>query len=474
MTPVSFLIILAVAIGFLMLFILKIRMHPVFAIFLVAIGLGLALGNSLIETVGIINSSFGGTLKGIGITIILGSILAMGVEDTGAATSLANFFIRLFKGKNLELAPSLTAFIVSIPVFGDITMVLTAPIASVLAFRKKVSMSSMAAFTGLGLFLTHGLVPPTPGILAIALMYNADLGMVIFWGVIVSIVAFFATWFVLRKFTAKEMILPRKDFIRGFEPAEDVNNVDHLLIKEKMLPGAFTAMLPILIPVILISAASFAKVYLPEGSAAVVFLASIGDRVIALLLGVAFTIVLGFQKKDKVLLRASEIDSSANGKTDIVKIIFNTWVGRGLIVALLPLLITAMGGAMGGVLKAAPVIEDLGNIITASSFLPILIPFFISVILMTAVGSMTMAGLTSAAIVLPMMPALGLSPVAAVLSIGAGTMGINHYNNSGFWIMTQFFNLDAKQGFKYITIPTAVAAVFAIIALAIFNGLGLL
>jgi len=332
----------------------------------------------------------------------------------------------------------------------------------------------MAAFTGLGLFLTHGLVPPTPGILAIALMYNADLGMVIFWGVIVSIVAFFATWFVLRKFTAKEMILPRKDFIRGFEPAEDVNNVDHLLIKEKMLPGAFTAMLPILIPVILISAASFAKVYLPEGSAAVVFLASIGDRVIALLLGVAFTIVLGFQKKDKVLLRASEIDSSANGKTDIVKIIFNTWVGRGLIVALLPLLITAMGGAMGGVLKAAPVIEDLGNIITASSFLPILIPFFISVILMTAVGSMTMAGLTSAAIVLPMMPALGLSPVAAVLSIGAGTMGINHYNNSGFWIMTQFFNLDAKQGFKYITIPTAVAAVFAIIALAIFNGLGLL
>jgi GntP family gluconate:H+ symporter len=198
MTPGIFIIVLAVAIAVLMLLIMKIKMHPVLALFLTTLGLGLVLGNGVVGSVNLINSGFGGTLKGIGVTIILGSILAMGIQDSGAATSIANFFIRLFRGKCLELAPALTAFIVSIPVFGDITMVLTAPIASILSLRRKISMSSMAAFTGLGLFLTHGLVPPTPGILAIALMYGADLGLTIFWGTIISAIAFFGTWVLLR------------------------------------------------------------------------------------------------------------------------------------------------------------------------------------------------------------------------------------------------------------------------------------
>ena len=94
----------------------------------------------------------------------------------------------------------------SIPVFGDITMVLTAPIASMLSKRKHISMSTMASFTGLGLFLTHGLVPPTPGILAIALMFGSDLGMTIVWGLVISFVGFFGTYFLLRKWTVKEWI----------------------------------------------------------------------------------------------------------------------------------------------------------------------------------------------------------------------------------------------------------------------------
>ncbi len=475
MTPMMFLVILAVAIVILMLLIMKAKMHPVLALFLTAMGLGVCLGNSIVETVNIINASFGGTLKGIGITIILGSILAMGIQDTGAATAIANFFIRLFRGKNLELAPSLTAFIVSIPVFGDITMVLTAPIASVLSLRKKLSMSSMASFTGLGLFLTHGLVPPTPGILAIAIMYGADLGLTIFWGIIISIIAFFGTWLLMRGWVAKEWIEPREDFVAGYETAKS-DRTEDLLIQENNLPNAFLALLPIMIPVVLITMASFAKLYFAEGSAALTFFTTIGDRVMALLIGVIFTIVLGFIKSDKVLAHHDKI-CKLEGKfieKSVPDLIFNSWVGRGLVVALLPLLITAMGGAMGGILKAAPVIKELGNLVTASPILPILVPYLAAVILMTAVGSMTTAGLTAAAIILPMVDSLGLSPVAAVLSIGCGTMMINHLNNSGFWIMSQFFNLNTKQGLKYVTLPCAVASVISIIALEIFVALGMI
>jgi len=470
MTPGIFIIVLAVAIAVLMLLIMKIKMHPVLALFITTLGLGLVLGNGVVGSVNLINSGFGGTLKGIGVTIILGSILAMGIQDSGAATSIANFFIRLFRGKCLELAPALTAFIVSIPVFGDITMVLTAPIASILSLRRKISMSSMAAFTGLGLFLTHGLVPPTPGILAIALMYGADLGLTIFWGTIISAIAFFGTWMLLRGWCAKEWIAPREDFVEGFEPAKS-DAVEELVIHEPNLPGSFMAFMPVLIPVVLITFASFAKVSMDEGGAALPFFTSIGDRVIALLLGVVFTIVLGFVKADKVMAHHKRV-TGEDGES-LKHIIFNSWVGRGLVVALLPLLITAMGGAMGATLKAAPVIKELGALVTSSNILPVLVPYLTAVILMTAVGSMTTAGLTAAAIILPMMDSLGLSPMAATLSIGAGTMMVNHLNNSGFWIMSQFFNLNTKQGVKYITVPCAVASIISIIALMILVSMGL-
>ncbi|WP_338669738.1 GntP family permease [Pseudodesulfovibrio methanolicus] len=471
MTPGIFIVVLAVAIAVLMLLIMKIKMHPVLALFLTTLGLGLALGNGVVGSVSLINSGFGGTLKGIGVTIILGSILAMGIQDSGAATSIANFFTRLFRGKCLELAPALTAFIVSIPVFGDITMVLTAPIASILSLRRKISMSSMAAFTGLGLFLTHGLVPPTPGILAIALLYGADLGLTIFWGTIISAIAFFGTWLLLRSWCAKEWIAPREDFVEGFEPAKS-DAVEEIVIHEPNLPNAFLAFLPVLIPVVLITFASFAKVSMGEGSAVLGFFSSVGDRVIALLLGVVFTIVLGFIKADKVMAHHKRITGS--DKESLKEIIFHNWVGRGLVVALLPLLITAMGGAMGATLKAAPVIKELGVLVTSSNILPILVPYLTAVILMTAVGSMTTAGLTAAAIILPMMDSLGLSPLAATLSIGAGTMMVNHLNNSGFWIMSQFFNLNTKQGIKYITVPCAVASVISIVALMILVSMGLI
>jgi GntP family gluconate:H+ symporter len=471
MTPVLFLIILAIAIAFLMLMIMKVKMHPVLALFLTSLGLGLAFGNNLIGTVNLINTGFGGTLKGIGVTIILGSILAMGIQDTGAATSICNFFTRLFRGRALELAPALTAFIVSIPVFGDITMVLTAPIASILSKRKRISMSSMSSFIGMGLGLTHGLVPPTPGILAIALMYGADLGLTIFWGTVIAFIAFIGTWLVLRKWAAKEWIDPREDFVDGIEPAKS-EAVEDIIIHEKGLPSALMALLPVLIPVVLITFASFAKVYMKDGGATLTFFTSVGDRVMALLLGVVFTIVLGYVKAEKV--KAHHLRTAGDDGASLRQIIFGTWVGRGLVVALLPLLITAMGGAMGGILKSVPVVKELGTMVADTSLLPIMIPFLTASILMTAVGSMTTAGLTAAAIILPMLDSLGLSPVAATLSIGCGTMIFSHLNDSGFWIMTQFFNLNTTQGLKYLTIPRAVSGVIGFITLAILVSMGLI
>ena len=136
MSAGMFLVVLVLAVLALVVLIVKLKMNPVLALFTVALVTGIVLGYGVIGTVDYISGGFGDTLGSVGITIILGAIISMAIEDTGAAKSIANFFIKLFRGKNMELAPSLTAFIMSIPVFGDITMVLTAPIASMLFFPR--------------------------------------------------------------------------------------------------------------------------------------------------------------------------------------------------------------------------------------------------------------------------------------------------------------------------------------------------
>ena len=214
MSAIGFLVLLILAIALLMALIMKVKLHPTFSLFITALIMGVVMGFfepegfSIGEVLALINNGFGSTLGSMGIPIMLGAILAMGVQDTGAAKSIANFFIRLFRGKNLELAPALTAYIVSIPVFGDITTILTSNIANVLSKRKHISMGKMAAFTQTGLNLTHAMVPPTPGILAVTILLGADLGLVIGWGVVISIIGFMLTWLVLRKWTDKEWVEP--------------------------------------------------------------------------------------------------------------------------------------------------------------------------------------------------------------------------------------------------------------------------
>jgi len=479
MEVLFFFLTLAIAIIVLMILITKANMHPVLSLLIVGLFTGIVVKFTPLESVKLITEGFGGTLQNVGIPIMLGAVLAMGIRDTGAAKSIANYFIRLFKGKNLELAPALTAYIVSIPVFGDITTVLTSNIASVLSARKGISMSTMAAFTELGLNLTHAVVPPTPGILAIALMLGADLGLTIIWGIVVTFIAFLISWVLLKRWTEKEKIEPIPDFVKGIQRVEsDNDNIEDLLIKGETLPSTLESLLPILIPVVLIAVSSLTNIYMNEESIIRKTFMFLGDKVIAMLLGVAYTMLLGLKYRKSVISSNKEFNENNktvnNAPNNIKDILLNSWISRGLNIALPALLITGMGGAFSNVIKSAPAVENLTSFVTRIPIPPILIPFFLGMIMMTAVGSMTTAGLTAASLVFPMLPALGLSPLSATLAIGSGTLAINHVNNSGFWVTTQFFHLNTKQGLKYITLPGIVGAIACIIVIAIITKIGLI
>ena len=481
MSAIGFLVLLVIAIVVLMLLMTKVKLNPVMSLFVVALAFGVVLGvfgtegYSFMDTLNMITTGFGSTLGSLGMPIILGAVLAMGVQDTGAAKSIANFFIKLFKGKNLELAPSLTAYVVSIPVFGDITTILCSNIANVLGKRKHISMSTMASFTQTGLNLTHAMVPPTPGILAVSVALSADLGLVISWGIVVTIITFFATWLILKRWAAKEWIPAVPEVTAEIEETNS-DNVDDLLIKDKDLPGTFASFLTILIPVILIAGGSFVGMLIPESTpddALVRTLVAIAsDKVVALAMGVIYTMFLALGHKASV--RKSNLDATGKDPECFREVVLNSWIARGMEVALIALLVTAMGGGFSQVIKSFPGINDLALLIQDSGVPGLLIPFLVGAIMMTAVGSMTTAGVTAVGVVAPMMDMLGLEPVSTALAIGAGTLIFNHVTNSGFWVVSKFFNLDPKQGLKYITIPDAVAGVIGFILVFILNTVGLI
>ena len=470
----GFLAVIAVSIILLLVLMIKVDLHPILSLFVVAFFAGLVLNMGIAGTLEQINAGFGSTLQDIALAIILGSTIAMAIQDTGAAKSISNFFIKLLRGRNLELAPALTAFLISIPIFSDISMILTAPIANVIAKRKKMSMSTVTAYTQLGLNLTHAMVPPTPGILAVTLLLGANLGMMILWSTVVAFAAFMITWLFTKRWTEKEYIPPRADMSEGIEVAKS-DSIGELIVHEEGLPNAFVALLPILIPVALMSIGSIIQLNTAEGSAIYQFAGVISDKVIALSLGAIANMIIGYIYKKNILKANREIHHDED--CSIRHIILNKWVARGVAASLLPLLITGMGGAFSSIIKAAPQIQllkdALGGVMANGTVMAVLIPWLIGVIMMTAVGSMTTAGMTSAAIMAAMGPT-AVSPLVTCIAIGAGTMMVDHVNDSGFWTTCQFFNLNIKQGVKYITVINAVSSVAALAVLILIAMTGII
>ena len=471
-----FLLVLVIAVVVLVLLIVKFKIHPVLALFVSGCLAGLGFGYGVSTTITQFTTGFGNTMTSIACTIIFGSIIAQGIRDTGGVKSMVNFFIKLFKGKCLELATSLAGFIMSIPVFGDITQVLLSPIAALLAKRKKISMSVIGSYTLLSTSLTHSIVPPTPGILAVAVLLEANLGFVITWGIVISIIAFFIMWLLCKRIVAKEWIDPRPDYVEGVEEC-DSDDYHDLLIQEEGLPNVLAAMAPILVPAILIAVASFADMYLPEDSAVLAILDGLGNRNIALFIGVLITFINGMTRKEKVI--ANYEFYSGQKETSLLKIMCNNWIGEALQVALIPLMVTGMGGGFSQVIKYYDTAHEgfntlLGTTVANSGIPMLLVPFLIGAVMMIAVGSRTTAGMTAAAICLPMMGELGLSAVAVTLLIGCGTMIGSHVSDSGFWVGTAMYNLDTKQGLKYITLMGSVCGVFCFIVAALLLAIGVI
>lgn len=429
------LLIILAALALILISIIKFDIHPFLALFLGAIIYGLMMGMDTELILKSISEGFGGVMGSVGLLILLGVILGTFLEKTGGALVIAEKVLKWVGEKSVNLSLMLSSWVLSIPVFGDSTIIMMNPIAKSLASKSSLSYAATIVAVSLGAMASHSLVPPTPGPIATAGILGADLGLVIFYGGLVSLLTLIPLLIFVQKAVTKIPLKPKVVTDEKTVPLED-------------RPKFGSALLPILIPLVLIILASIANYPTkPLGEGGIIkAIQFIGTPVIALLIGAILSFTLP-KKFDRKLLSSSG------------------WIGEAILLSAPVILITGAGAVFGKMLQNSGV-GDLVTSKMSDANWGIFLPFLIAFGLKTAQGSTTVSMITTASIVAPMLGPLGLDSemmkVFTCVAIGAGALGISHANDSGFWVVTQLSGMTTKQGNQSHSMGTLIAGITAI------------
>lgn len=431
-------VLLILAVAFIVVSTTKFKLHPFLALIFAAIGFGLLSGMPFAEIVSSVNSGFGDIVGHIGLVIVIGCIIGTFLEESGGAYVMAQGIVRLAGKKRVPLAMLIVGCFISIPVYADSGFVILSPLNKAITKKAGVSLACTAIALSLGLTITHCLVPPTPGPVAATAILCADLGLVILIGLIVSAFVAAESYFFVTRYASRTYIDPDPD---GEITVEEDDAKDK--------PSALRSFLPVVVPLVLIvfkSISDFPGAPFGEGVAASV-LRFVGEPVVALIIGMILSFFLP-KKFDRELL-------STTG-----------WVGKSLTSAAVIIMITAAGGSFGMILRNSGIADILGESLAGAN-VGIWLPFIIAAALKSAQGSSTVAIVTTASLIAPMMEALGfVSPVGralAVMSLCSGAMVMSHVNDSFFWVVTQLSGMNVKTGCKLHGIGTLLGGLTAML-----------
>lgn len=441
MSPFFLFAVIILAVVAMVIAISKFNVHPFIVLVVVAVAVGLVCGLDTVTVVDTVKSGFGDILASIGIVILCGTIIGTILEKTGAALTMANTILKVVGKKRSVITMGAMGYVTGIPVFCDSGFVVLSPISRALAAQSNTSLAVMATALSGGLYATHCLVPPTPGPIAMAGTLEADMGLTILVGLLLSIPAVAVVILYATKISSKIDI-----------PANPEYTIEELTAKYGKLPGALHSFSPILLPIVLIGISSVASLpALPFGDGVVyAFLNFIGNPVIALMLGVFLSLTL--------------IPASERGNT-------LKWVTQGVTDSAAILAITGAGGSFGAILKLLPIADATQGLLATG--LGVLVPFTIAMILKLAMGASTVAMITTASMVAPMLENMGLtSPlgrVFVVMAIGAGSMVASHANDSYFWVVSQFSDMKTGEAYRCQTGMTAVMGVTVVAILYVLS-----
>jgi GntP family gluconate:H+ symporter len=405
------------------------KLNAFISLFLVSLFLALAVmpGKNVIK---IMNDGFGSTMASTGFLIILGAVIAIILDKTGAAITLARFILSKTGESNAAAALGITGFIAGMSIFCDSGFIILSGLAKSFSAKTKIAMPFIAGVLGCSLYSVHCLIPTHPGALAAAGILNANIGNLVIMGILFAIPGFFVSYFWVKRMTNGKAYLP--------SPESEIP----LQEDEQIYPSVLLSFLPIVVPLLLIATGSLLNIMrLGDTYVLVKVFVFTGQPVIALLIGVAFALML---------LR--------NKKMETINAVFESALEKAGPI----LIVTAAGGMFGMIIKETGIGATAGLALSRTG-LGLTVPFLIAFILKTAQGSSTVAIITAASIVAPMMPGLGLDSesgkLLTMLSMGAGSMMVSHANDSYFWVITKFSDIHADITLRVFSTATVVMGI---------------
>ncbi len=434
---------LVAVIALLFLAISRFKWHVFIALLVPILLLALVPGIDRRAFIAAFEQGFGRTIQSIAVVIVLGSVLAEALKHTGGIERITLSMIRAVGTKHMPLALTMSGFVIGLAIFSDVGYVILNPLVHSAATSSGVNMAVMA--TGLvgAMQLTHALVPPTPGPLAAVAIVGADLGLVILWGSLITLIASLAGWvFAL-------LVGPR---IPSPPSAEFVGQSFVEQGRESELPSTWRAYAPILMPLTLIAGQSVAAFALPPEHLVNAVMLYLGWPVVALGVG----ILLAYRNTTR---------AQAGART-------GEWIEAALRTSAMIVMVTGLGGALSQILRGTPAVDAIAGAVLVTGLPPIFLPFVLGIAGNMITGSTTVGVITAASVAAPMMATLQLSPEATMLAGASGSIIVKYVNSSYFWVCTSLSRMSlqaALVSYGGVTFVNGVVAMAVVYTLWLFG-----
>jgi Gnt-I system high-affinity gluconate transporter len=417
------------------------KVSPFLSLLIVALLTGLRLGMDPADLLKSVEKGVGSTLGGLALIICLGAILGKILEISGAAEQISSTLIKSFGQKNIQWAVLLTGFLIGIPLYYNAGFIILVPLVFTLARKTGLPLLYIVIPIAASLSTTHCFLPPHPGPVVLVNAFKADMGKTLIYGLLIAI----PTIVIAGPFLGRVLQRIKTDTTFLFSAVQNLS--------EKKLPGIFSSFTIALLPVLLITLSVLANNFLKEPSFFKTLLLFIGDSTIALLIAVIAGIYFfGLRNGYKMENIIQWLNDAISG------------------IAMILLIITA-GGIFKQVLIDSGTGEYIATFSTKWQMPPLIFGWLVTAVLRVAIGSATVAGITAAGIVSPLVATGVASPELMVLAVGSGSVFGSHINDSGFWMFKEFFKLTLKQTFLSWTVMETVISILGLIGVLILDTL---
>ena len=427
--------------GILLLFILIVfgKLNAFISFILVSLVIGILNGMPVNEVIESIENGFGNTLGSLVMILGLGAMFGKIIAESGAAQQISFRLISSFGVKNIQLAVMLSGFIIGVTMFYEVGFVILVPLIFTVASSSRLPLMYVGLPLLASLSVAHGYLPPHPGPTAVAILFEADIGKTLIYGTIVAIPAILISGPVLSKIIKKVNAKPLESFLSS------------KILSNNELPSFFISIFSALLPVFLIAASTIILVFINDENQFFDFIKFFGNPSIALLISFIFSMyTLGISRGESMGSIMKKSSDSIKGVTMV-------------------LLIIAGSGALKEILTDSGVSQYIGSLLIGSSLSPLFLGWTIATLIRVCVGSATVAALTSAGILVPVISNTDINAELMVLAIGSGSIMLSHVNDGGFWLFKEYFNVSVKDTLSTWTVMETSIGVIGIIGVLILD-----